>query len=127
MHKLQNINDKLQEVIMEERTHCQHLVGLNDRLEVRINCFEINNLVWRKLCCCILIFFLRIIMCIMRTYGCYNSVAIEGLRYHHHANMLVISRHTNILFIFSNIFFCLFYDIFVSYVYSRRFTYIYIN
>lgn len=34
LYRVQDINDKLQEVVMEERTHCKHLVGLNDQLEV---------------------------------------------------------------------------------------------
>lgn len=36
LFKVQTMNDKLQVVIMEERTHCQHLVGLNDQLAVRM-------------------------------------------------------------------------------------------
>ncbi|CAL8071796.1 unnamed protein product [Orchesella dallaii] len=30
---VQNINEKLHHVLLEERTHCQHLIGDNDRLE----------------------------------------------------------------------------------------------
>ncbi|ODN04139.1 Coiled-coil domain-containing protein 77 [Orchesella cincta] len=30
---VQNLNEKLHHVLLEERTHCQHLIGENDRLE----------------------------------------------------------------------------------------------
>lgn len=37
LFQVQNTNDKLQTIIMEERTNCQHLIGVNHQLEVICN------------------------------------------------------------------------------------------